>query len=375
MLEASSIPALPRARPPRGTGRDLVRTGVGTALDSVVMRGVSAVVERVLIPTVEDVEALRGSASAFLRSDLLEQPRGFFEFADRPVMPRAVSIHGGRDLRGGAVYRRKLQTDYRPYAAPGCEPEVEISNGDPILLEHWKHEGRQTRGTVIGLHGFAMGRPALDAVALFARQWYDRGLDVALMTLPHHGRRSGADARFSGEHFAVPHVGRLAEAVREAIYEILVVRNWLRDESDGPVGLMGLSLGGYLTSLAVGLCDDFDFAVPMVPPACMGDLAWRVFRTTRHGPRSGAPAIGEAELRSGFRVHSPLAHSLRVPKERILIVAGRGDRVVPPEHPTALWEHWEKPPIHWFSGSHIAPFGRARVVGAISRHFEALGIL
>ena len=257
-------------------------------------------------------------------------------------MPRAVSIHGGRDLRGGAVYRRKLQTDYRPYAAPGCEPEVEISNGDPILLEHWKHEGRQTRGTVIGLHGFAMGRPALDAVALFARQWYDRGLDVALMTLPHHGRRSGADARFSGEHFAVPHVGRLAEAVREAIYEILVVRNWLRDESDGPVGLMGLSLGGYLTSLAVGLCDDFDFAVPMVPPACMGDLAWRVFRTTRHGPRSGAPAIGEAELRSGFRVHSPLAHSLRVPKERILIVAGRGDRIVPPEHPTALWEHWEQ---------------------------------
>ena len=67
MLEASSIPALPRARPPRGTGRDLVRTGVGTALDSVVMRGVSAVVERVLIPTVEDVEALRGSAGAFLQ--------------------------------------------------------------------------------------------------------------------------------------------------------------------------------------------------------------------------------------------------------------------------------------------------------------------
>lgn len=339
------------------------------------MRGVSAVVERALIPTVEDVEALRGSASALLESDLLRRPRDFFEFADRPVRPRAVSIRGGRELSGGAIYRRRLQADYRPYSTPGGDPAVSISNGDPILLEHWKHEGRRARATVIALHGFAMGRPAIDAVALFARQWYDRGLDVALMTLPHHGARTHAGARFSGEHFAVPHVGRLAEAVREAIYEILVVRNWLRDESDGPVGLMGLSLGGYLTSLAIGLCDDFDFAVPIVPPACMGDLAWRVFRATRHGPSRGRPTIGEAELRNGFRVHSPLAHTLRVPKERILIVAGRGDRVVPPEHPTALWEHWERPPIHWFSGSHIVPFGRARVVGAISRHFEALGIL
>jgi dienelactone hydrolase len=268
-----------------------------------------------------------------------------------------------------------MQTDYRAYAIPGHEPAISISNGDPVLLEHWKHEGGRPRATVIGLHGFAMGRPAIDAVALFARQWYERGIDVVLVTLPHHGARAPSAARFSGEHFAVPHVGRLAEAVREAIYEILVVRNWLRDESDGPVGLMGLSLGGYLTSLAIGLCEDFDFAVPIVPPACMGDLAWRVFRSTRHGPGRGGAAIDEAELRSGFRVHSPLAHPLRVPKERILIIAGRGDRVVPPEHPTALWEHWDRPPIHWFSGSHIAPFGRARVVGAISRHFEALGIL
>jgi hypothetical protein len=66
---------------------------------------------------------------------------------------------------------------------------------------------------------------------------------------------------------------------------------------------------------------------------------------------------------------------LRVPKERAFIVAGRGDRVAPPEHPAALWEHWGEPGIHWFSGSHLAPFGRGRIVSAILRHFASVGIL
>jgi pimeloyl-ACP methyl ester carboxylesterase len=81
------------------------------------------------------------------------------------------------------------------------------------------------------------------------------------------------------------------------------------------------------------------------------------------------------ELRSAYRVHSPLAHPLRVPRQRVLIVAGRGDRIVPPEHPLALWRHWDEPSIHWFSGSHLAPFARRRIVEAVTRHLEGLGIL
>ena len=60
---------------------------------------------------------------------------------------------------------------------------------------------------------------------------------------------------------------------------------------------------------------------------------------------------------------------------RVLIIAGRGDRIVPPEHPSALWRHWQEPAIHWFSGSHLAPFGRRGIVEAVSAHLGRLGIL
>jgi hypothetical protein len=49
--------------------------------------------------------------------------------------------------------------------------------------------------------------------------------------------------------------------------------------------------------------------------------------------------------------------------------------IVPPEHPGALWRHWGEPAIHWFHGGHIARFGRAGIVNAVTGHLEAIGIL
>ncbi len=333
------------------------------------------VVDRALIPDPQDLVNLRQSLAAVLDSGLQHDPGRFFAFLNEPTTPLAVTSRPRRHLDGGVVMRRKFTTEYRPYGFDKPNGTNSLSNGDPVLVEHWLHDSGHPRGTVLALHGFAMGYPRIDAVVLCARQWFQRGLDVALMTLPHHGSRTPPEARFSGEWFAVPHVGRVAEAVREAVYEIRLVTTWLREQSGAPVGLIGLSLGGYLTALMAGLCEDLDFAVPIVPPVCIGDLAWRYFTRTRHYQMGVAPALSQDELRASFRIHSPLAHPLRTPRERVLIVAGTGDRIVPPDHPHTLWQHWDEPSIHWFSGSHLAPFGRRRIVRAISRHLESLGIL
>jgi len=334
------------------------------------------VIDRKLIPDIEDVEALRDSFAQIEEGAAEGDPAAFFDFGSALAIRPAVVTRERRSLRGGTVYRRQVESHYRPPGLGAPRPVASHEEPrEPILFEHWVHEGRPARGTVIALHGFAMGQPRLGAFALFAREWYQRGLDVVLLTLPEHGERRPPHARFSGECFAVPDGVRLAEAVREAIFEIFVVERWLRARLDAPIGLLGLSLGGYLTSLSVGLSGRFDFAIPMAAPACMGDLAWRVFQRTRHVRPGAEGPLDESTMRASFRVHSPLAHPLRIPRERVLIVAGRGDRVVPPEHPTALWEHWGKPPVHWFNGSHTAPFGRKRIVGAIDTHLRRIGVL
>jgi hypothetical protein len=350
--------------------RTRVLTEIGTALDSSVLRAMQLVVERALIPDAENVSALRDSAGPMLAPDLQRDPGRFFRFPEVELGRHAMRRRVVRRIQGGTVAERRIESGYVPYAA-----EATAEERTPVLFEHWRHDPRRHRGTLVALHGFTMGRPRLGSVALFASQWYRRGLDVALVTLPYHGVRTPKTSRFSGEHFAVPDVARLSEAVREAIWEIQLVIRCLREETGGPVGLLGLSLGGYLTALAAAVGDELDFAIPMVPPVCIGDLAWGFFAQTRHARAGGPAALSQAELRRSFRVHSPLSHPLRTPRERVLIVAGRGDRIVPPEHPAALWSHWGEPAIHWFSGSHLAPFGRKRIVRAITRHLATLDIV
>jgi pimeloyl-ACP methyl ester carboxylesterase len=360
------LPPLPPCELPGEHWSRRIFTTVGSTIDTAILRAMSFAVDSFLMPDPANLPALRRSAERFVAGDLWNDPRRFFTFVDQPVAPIEVSSRRRAALRGGTVMRRTIQTDYRPYH-DDCDPAA-----DAVRVEHWVHEDRAPRATVLALHGFSMGYPRFDAFALFAADLYGAGYDVALMTLPHHGRRTAPGARFSGQQFAVADIARLSETVRLAIYEMHVVVGWLRRETSLPVGLLGLSLGGYLSSLMAGLAADLAFVIPMVPPVCMGDLGWRFFARSRLHARTRPAAFSVEELRAALRVHSPLTHGLRIPKERALIVAGRGDQIVPPEHPHALWQHWGQPNIYWFSGSHLAPFGRARLVARILRHLNRL---
>jgi len=351
--------------PAEGWGGWLL-TQAGRALDATMLQAMRLVIDALLMPRPDDLPALRASAGVFVQGDLWDEPRRFFSFVDTPVEPLAVTGRFRRALDGGVVLAREFTTAYAGY--PGVSVANERPARDRLLVEQWMHEPERPRATVVALHGFSMGYPRIDAFALFAGPLFNAGLDVALLTLPFHGPRTPADARFSGERFAVPHVARLNDAVRQAIYEIHVVVDWLRRQTAAPVGLLGLSLGGYLSALIAGLRSDLAFVVPIVPPACIGDLAWRFFAQSRHYRDGSTPAFSHHQLRAAYRVHSPLTYPRQVPKERILILAGRGDRIVPPDHPYALWRHWGEPDIYWFSGSHLAPFRRGHLFSTIEGH-------
>lgn len=79
----------------------------------------------------------------------------------------------------------------------------------------------------------------------------------------------------------------------------------------------------------------------------------------------------------GVRVLSTVAAAIdrTVARERLLILAAHGDRIVPAEHPRWLEAHWNRPRTVWFSGSHLAPFGRPTIRAAIRRLLGELDVL
>ena len=344
---------------PSGTLVSLPLLWAATAVDATLVQAMRLVVNRFLLADPSQADRLRRSAAPYLDdADLLREPARFFALPDGAGLPRLASTRTLRPIRGGVVLSHRLDTDLAP--------------DDPIRIEHWVHQGRPPRATVLAVHGFTMGWPRFDAIALFASEWFRAGLDVALLTLPFHGPRTPPHASFSGDSFARPDVGELNEAARRAVREILLAVRWLRAESQHPVGLLGLSLGGYLAATAAGLDPELAFVVTMVPPVCFGDLAWRFMPERQARAGAALPALGYDELRRAFRIHSPLAHAPVVARERLLVIAGRGDRIVPPEHPSSLWRHWGEPAIHWFDGSHLAPFGRAGIAAAVRAHLARM---
>lgn len=349
---------LAAAPPPIAASPALAFTAVGAALDRAVRAAMQFVVDRAVLPDEHRLAAIRRSAAAVLANGPESDPARFLAGLDDPEPePRSSENYLGPQGDGIRIARR-----------------IHRDAADPMLVEQWLHAPRRPRATIVLVHGFAMGHPRIDAIALQARDWFDAGLDVALLTLPRHGARSPAGSRFPGEAFAAGDIGETNALVRQSLREVLLLARLVRTESGAPVGILGQSLGGYLAALAATVDADLAFAIPVVPPVCLGDLAWRFLEGSR-AARAGEPgAFTAAELRSCFRAHSPLHHAPRVPRERLMIVGGLGDRIVPPEHPHALWQHWGEPAIHWYGGGHVAPFGRRGIARAVLRHFRALGL-
>jgi pimeloyl-ACP methyl ester carboxylesterase len=210
-----------------------------------------------------------------------------------------------------------------------------------------------------------MGWPTIDAHVLMAARWFRLGFDVALMTLPFHGARAAAGDRYSGEQFASWHAGRLNEAVRQSVHDASFVLRWLAENRGVPVGVLGMSLGGYIAALLAAWHRDLAVVFPVVPAVCLADLPVRLFALSRGGQ---TPPLSSAELRGAYRIHSPLFHRLAIPRARALIIAALGDGITPAWQARRLWKHWGRPRAIWFSGGHVSPFHRSRMAEAIESH-------
>jgi hypothetical protein len=71
-------------------------------------------------------------------------------------------------------------------------------------------------------------------------------------------------------------------------------------------------------------------------------------------PRATEHGLISDETNALLRVTSPLTYPARLPRERLFIFAGTCDRMSPPSQALALWQHWDRPQIHWTDANHMA---------------------
>ncbi len=213
-----------------------------------------------------------------------------------------------------------------------------------------------------------MGRISLDARA-WDVDWLHRrlGLDVAAVVLPLHGPR--AIRRRSGAGFLDTHPLWTNAAFGQAIWELRRLAGWLRGQGAPLLGVYGLSLGGYTAALFASIESRLSCAITMVPVV---SLTAMIRRDLSEEKRLAGEALGLTEevLEQAWAPHAPLCHAPKVAKAGRLIVAGLADRICTPDQAQALFEHWERPAIHWFPGTHLVPIGRRATRARIEQHLR-----
>lgn len=238
--------------------------------------------------------------------------------------------------------------------------------------QHWRHDDGP-RPTLCVIHGFA-GSPYWFNSIFFALPWlYTRGYDVLLYTMPFHGARA-AFTPLNGSELFAHGVAHFNEAIAHAVHDFRVFVDHLERSGVEHVALTGLSLGGYMSALLAAIEDRLDVVIPNAAVTDIPRLVRQWFPANL-GVWLGCKRNGLSvqEVSAALQFHSPLHYPSVVARENLMIIGGLGDRLAPPEQSRVLWEHWGRPRLHWYPGSHVLHVERRAYLQELPKFLRAAG--
>lgn len=346
-------------RQPQSTPMHLqhpLKVAGSAALDHVLRTGLATAVLGAMAPNLLPGRIRRELEQVGIYRDLasLGDPAQVFAVPPRGIRIDAVpeSIPGLAKL-GARVHRLSFDSPYVALNPAVREAYAGRSQNLRATAQHWTHADGPRR-TLIFVHGYSLDAYWVNSQMFSLRWFFRQGWDILLYTLPFHGSRRAPRDPFSGFGYFSRGFSQTNEAMLQAIFELRLLMDHLQDTGVPGIGISGLSLGGYITSLLAAVDDRLAFAIPnaaVVSPADMV-MEWAPLRQVF---ALGLPRLGMEmpALRHLMAVHSPLTYAPRLAPERLLIIAGAGDRFTAPRYQTLLHRHWAGSTIHWFPGNHV----------------------
>jgi acetyl esterase/lipase len=198
------------------------------------------------------------------------------------------------------------------------------------------------------VHGARQGQPS-DLFVFRARRLHRAGFNVALPVLPVHGARA---LRTSATFPTLDLLDNL-HAITQGVSDLRQTLAWIREQDAPAIAVHGLSLGGHLAAMLVGLEGDIAAAVAGVPMASVVGVI---------GAHVSRPVTGDAEVAAYLasepataldRLMSPFEVTPLVRRERLHVYGGYGDGMSTFGQSEALWRHWGRPAHCWYAGGHV----------------------
>ena len=160
----------------------------------------------------------------------------------------------------------------------------------------------------------------------------------------------------------------------QSAWDVRRLLSWIRAQDPRGVGLIGLSLGGYVAAFVAGLEPPLACVIVGVPAVDFPKIL-RQHTSREIREMDDFRLLGEKSDRL-HRVVSPLQLQPATPRDRRFILGSTADRLLDPVHQSAaLWKHWERPSIHWLASGHVGHLWRRDTAAFVDDALAVSGLV
>jgi pimeloyl-ACP methyl ester carboxylesterase len=247
-----------------------------------------------------------------------------------PPAEDEVTIEGPRAEWGGDLYEIRMPSPWDTSISANRVLWMRVifprgkSWGTPItmLVHPWIGPGI---GTVHSRHGIPL---------------LERGIAVALPTLPHHFERC-SPRRWNGELSICGDLLWMIDSARQTMADMRRLVAWLRAQGTRQIGVTGISLGGGVAAMLAATDPEMAFAAPLIPPV-ESAFTLRKSALTRGPMRRDFEAsnLDDGLFDRALGLISPGTPAPLLSPEQLLVVGCRHDRIIPPATFERLAERW-----------------------------------
>ncbi|WP_336974568.1 alpha/beta hydrolase [Bacillus thuringiensis] len=204
---------------------------------------------------------------------------------------------------------------------------------------------------VILVHGWRMDSTN-KLKNIFQQKMVDLGWNMYYFSMPYHFDREPEASLYSGEYMISANVERTVEASQQAVADLRALIHWIKENKKGPVILIGISLGGFITNLTTLVEPQIDVLVSIFYANRLSYSIWKTNPGKYIKKDLQEHGVTYEDLINHWKITDPSQSVPVMNKDNILLISAKNDQYVHIEDTDYLWEAWEKPARYVYNGGH-----------------------
>lgn len=171
-------------------------------------------------------------------------------------------------------------------------------------------------------------------------------------TLPYHFEREPEQSRYSGEYMVSANMERTVQASRQAVMDLRALIQWIKVNKSGPVILIGISLGGFITNLTALVESKIDALASIFYANRMAHSIWKTQPGKYIKEDLQKHGVSYEDLLNCWEIIEPSQSSPKIDKENILLISAKYDQYIDINDTDYLWNSWERPKRYVYNCGH-----------------------